>query len=100
MTALVFIPGWVEIGNRIVMHAAGAPTLRSLATGRQSGNPSGHSGAYGRATNLARAGAGRVFRGPADVIDAWETAWNRFSVDHALIRSFGAVGGAPASPAH
>jgi hypothetical protein len=34
----------------------------------------------------------------ADIMDACETAWNRFTADHALIRSLCAVAWAPASP--
>ena len=39
-----------------------------------------------------------VFRSLADIMDACETAWNRFATDHALSRSLCAVGWAP-SPA-
>ena len=43
--------------------------------------------------------ANSVFPSLADIIDACETAWNRFAADHALIRSLCAVGWAPASSA-
>src|SRR6202049_1985565 len=43
--------------------------------------------------------ANSVFRSLADIIDACETAWNRFAADHALIRSLCAVAWAPASSA-
>jgi len=43
--------------------------------------------------------ANSVFRSLADIMDACETAWNRFAADHALIRSLCAVAWAPASPA-
>ena len=43
--------------------------------------------------------ANSVFRSLADVMDACETAWNRFAADHALIRSLCAVAWAPASSA-
>jgi hypothetical protein len=42
--------------------------------------------------------ANSVFASLADIMDACETAWNRFAADHALIRSLCAVGWAP-SPA-
>jgi len=42
--------------------------------------------------------ANSVFRSLADIMDAYETAWNRFAADHALIRSLCAVAWAPASP--
>jgi hypothetical protein len=35
----------------------------------------------------------------ADIMDACETAWNRFATNHGLIRSLCAVAWAPASPA-
>ena len=35
--------------------------------------------------------ANSVFRSLADIMDACETAWNRFAADHALIRSLCAV---------
>jgi hypothetical protein len=40
-----------------------------------------------------------VFISLADVMDACETAWNRFATNHSLIRSLCAVVWAPASPA-
>jgi hypothetical protein len=40
-----------------------------------------------------------VFISLADVMDACETAWNRFATNHRLIRSLYAVAWAPASPA-
>lgn len=43
--------------------------------------------------------ANSVFRSLADIMDACETAWNRFAADHALIRSLCAVGWTSASPA-
>src|SRR3954447_26432555 len=43
--------------------------------------------------------ANSVFPSLADIMDACETAWNRFAADHALIRSLCAVGWAPASSA-
>jgi len=43
--------------------------------------------------------ANSVFRSLGDIMDACETAWNRFAADHALIRSLCAVGWAPALPA-
>src|SRR5437660_8286064 len=43
--------------------------------------------------------ANSVFPSLADIMDACETAWNRFATDHALIRSLCAVGWAPATPA-
>ena len=43
--------------------------------------------------------ANSVFTSLADIMDACETAWNRFAADHALIRSLCAVAWAPASPA-
>ena len=43
--------------------------------------------------------ANSVFISLADIMDACETAWNRFAVDRALIRSLCAVGWAPASSA-
>ena len=43
--------------------------------------------------------ANSVFISLADIMDACETAWNRFAADHALIRSLCAVGWAPASSA-
>ena len=43
--------------------------------------------------------ANSVFPSLADVMDACETAWNRFAADHALIRSLCAVAWAPAPPA-
>ena len=42
--------------------------------------------------------ANSVFPSLADIMDACETAWNRFAADHALIRSLCAVAWAPASP--
>jgi transposase len=41
----------------------------------------------------------QYFRSLADIMDACDTAWNRFAADHALIRSLCAVRWAPASPA-
>jgi transposase len=43
--------------------------------------------------------ANSVFRRLVDVMEACETAWNRFAADHHLIRSLCAVAWAPASPA-
>src|ERR1700756_5363358 len=43
--------------------------------------------------------ANSIFSSLADIMDACETAWNRFATDHALIRSLCAVGWAPASSA-
>ena len=43
--------------------------------------------------------ANSVFPSLADIMDACETAWNRFAADHSLIRSLCAVGWAPASSA-
>jgi putative transposase len=43
--------------------------------------------------------ANSVFTSLADIMDACETAWNRFAADHPLIRSLCAVAWAPASPA-
>lgn len=43
--------------------------------------------------------ANSVFASLPDIMDACETAWNRFAADHALIRSLCAVGWAPASSA-
>ena len=43
--------------------------------------------------------ANSVFPSLADIMDACETAWNRFAADHALIRSLCAVAWAPLSPA-
>ena len=43
--------------------------------------------------------ANTVFISLADVMDACETAWNRFATNHRLIRSLCAVAWAPASPA-
>jgi len=43
--------------------------------------------------------ANSVFPSLADIMDACETAWNRFAADHGLIRSLCAVAWAPASPA-
>ena len=43
--------------------------------------------------------ANSVFRSLADIMDACETAWNRFAADPALIRSLCAVAWAPALPA-
>src|SRR5260370_922148 len=43
--------------------------------------------------------ANSVFPSLADIMDACETAWNRFATDHALIRSLCAVAWAPASTA-
>ena len=43
--------------------------------------------------------ANSVYRNLADIMDACETAWNRFAADHALIRSLCAVAWAPALPA-
>ena len=43
--------------------------------------------------------ANSVFISLADVMDACETAWNRFATNHSLIRSLCAVAWAPASPA-
>ncbi len=42
--------------------------------------------------------ANSVFRSLADIMDACETAWQRFAADPGLIRSLCAVAGAPASP--
>jgi hypothetical protein len=42
--------------------------------------------------------ANSVFRSLADIMDACETAWNRFAADHGVIRSLCAVAWAPASP--
>src|SRR6202140_730237 len=50
---------------------------------------------YLRSHWLANSG----FRGLGDLMDARETAWNRFATDHRLIRSLCAVAWAPASPA-
>ena len=41
--------------------------------------------------------ANSVFPSLADIMDAGQTAWNRFAADHALIRSLCAVGWAPPS---
>ena len=43
--------------------------------------------------------ANSVFASLADIMDACETAWNRFATNHGLIRSLCAVAWAPASPA-
>jgi transposase len=43
--------------------------------------------------------ANSVFASLADIMDAGETAWNRFATNHRLIRSLCAVAWAPASPA-
>lgn len=43
--------------------------------------------------------ANSIFPSLVDIMDACETAWNRFAADHALIRSLCAVGWAPASSA-
>ena len=43
--------------------------------------------------------ANSVFASLADIMDACETAWNRFATNHRLIRSLCAVAWAPASPA-
>jgi hypothetical protein len=43
--------------------------------------------------------ANSVFPSPADIMDASETAWNRFANNHGLVRSLCAVAWAPASPA-
>ena len=43
--------------------------------------------------------ANSVFPRLADIMDACETAWNRFAANHGLIRSLCAVAWAPASPA-
>jgi transposase len=43
--------------------------------------------------------ANSIFRSLADIMDACETAWNRFAGDHDLIRSLCAVGWASASSA-
>jgi hypothetical protein len=40
-----------------------------------------------------------VFPSLMDIMDACETAWNRFANNHGLVRSLCAVAGAPASPA-
>lgn len=42
--------------------------------------------------------ANSVFPSLADIMDACETAWNRFAADHGLIRSLCAVAWAPALP--
>jgi hypothetical protein len=39
--------------------------------------------------------ANSIFRSLAAIMDAGEMAWNRFAVDHALIRSLCAVGWVP-----
>src|SRR5713226_1754801 len=43
--------------------------------------------------------ANSIFPSLANIMDACETAWNRFAADHALIRSLCAVAWAPASSA-
>ncbi len=43
--------------------------------------------------------ANSIFPSLANIMDACETAWNRFAGDHGLIRSLCAVGWAPASSA-
>ena len=43
--------------------------------------------------------ANSVFPSLADIMDACETAWNRFATNRSLIRSLCAVASAPASPA-
>jgi hypothetical protein len=43
--------------------------------------------------------ANSVFRSLADIMDACETAWNRFAADHPLIRWLCAVAWVPAAPA-
>ena len=43
--------------------------------------------------------ANSVFRSLVDIIDACETAGNRFATNHGLVRSRCAVARAPASPA-
>ena len=43
--------------------------------------------------------ANSVFPSLADIMDASESAWNRFADNHALVRSLCAVAWAPASPA-
>jgi transposase len=43
--------------------------------------------------------ANSVFTSLAEIMDACETAWNRFATNHGLIRSLCAVAWAPASPA-
>ena len=43
--------------------------------------------------------ANSIFPSLVDIMDACETAWNRFAADHALIRSLCAAGWAPASSA-
>lgn len=43
--------------------------------------------------------ANSVFSSPADIMDACESAWNRFAVNRALVRSLCAVAWAPALPA-
>jgi hypothetical protein len=42
--------------------------------------------------------ANSVFRSLGDIMDACETAWNRFAADDALIRSLCAIAWAPALP--
>ena len=43
--------------------------------------------------------ANSVFPSLGDIMDACETAWNRFAADDALIRSLCAIAWAPALPA-
>jgi transposase len=43
--------------------------------------------------------ANSVFASLADIMDACETAWNRFATNHGLVRSLCAVASAPGSPA-
>src|SRR5437764_3591805 len=43
--------------------------------------------------------ANSVFPSLADIMDACETAWNRFAANHGLIRSLCAIAWAPASHA-
>jgi hypothetical protein len=44
--------------------------------------------------------ANSVFRRLADIMDACETAWNRFATNTGLVRSLCAVAWAPARPLH
>jgi DDE superfamily endonuclease len=84
--------GWHRSQGLVV---PGNITLLELPPYRPELNPVERVWHYLRSPWLANS----VFRSLADIMDACETAWNRFAADHALIRSLCAVGWAPASPA-
>jgi hypothetical protein len=78
---------------RVSLESASKPARRSTKT-----RPT-EARAPSEPAMVAEIPANSIFYSLADIMDACETAWNRFAADHALIRSLCAIGWAPASSA-